>query len=293
MSSPSLQHLIYLQRFKRAFLMLLLALTGWSAVVMALAVYKGGRTPDNMAWALGTTLEQGFLILVCFAAFTALDHGKLRPIAILGMTAAAFVLAAMPVFAWRNITDGIHLSPFEQMARDRLTKFAVTAFLSAGLLCLIPFILVPRMRRIGRIVQLTTILYLNVAYICTVLYIWDIDTRRIEDALAMMLIPAGACMMGMFVMHKFLSIRQPDPLTSVAPELRVKCPRCQHDQALALGESRCARCRLHISVHVEEPRCPNCQFNLHNLTRPQCPECGFHLDTEEVTSKGIRKVSES
>jgi len=120
------------------------------------------------------------------------------------------------------------------------------------------------------------------AYLCAVLYLWHIDRQRIEESLITLLVPAGACMMGVFALHKFLKIRPPDPLTSVAPTLQVRCPRCQCAQALALGESRCCRCRLRFSIAVEEPRCPNCHFNLHLLTRPVCPECGFHLDAEDV-----------
>ena len=269
-------------RFKRGILLLLLVLTGWTAVVVALAVYRGGRSPDNLNWALGTTLAQGFLLLVSFAAFTALDHARLRLPALAGMVAAALMLTLLPVFAWWQITDSWHIQPLNQLAHDRMSQLAATGVLTAGLMCLIPFILIPHMRRVGRIVQLTTVLYLSVAYLAAVLYLWRIDTQRIEEALTTLLIPAGACMLGVFALHKFLEIRHPDPLTSVASSVHIRCPRCQCEQALALGDSRCRRCRLRISIAVEEPRCPNCQFNLHQLTRPICPECGFHLDEEDV-----------
>ena len=138
------------------------------------------------------------------------------------------------------------------------------------------------MRRVARIVQLATILYLSFAYLAALLYLWQIDTQRLDEAFTTLLIPAGACMLGVFAFHKFMEIRHPDPLTSVTPTLHVRCPRCQCEQSLALGESRCHRCRLRFTIAVEEPRCPNCHFNLHQLTRPTCPECGFHLDEEDV-----------
>ena len=275
-----------LPRFKRGILLLLLALTGWTAILLAQAVYSGGRTPLNLNWALGTTLAQGFLLLVSFAAFTALDHARLRLMALAGMVAAVLMLTLLPVFAWWQITDALHIRAFNQIAHDRLFQLAATGFLSAGLLCLVPFILMPRMQRVARIVQWTTILYLACAYLAAVLYLWRIDTQRIEEVLTMLLIPAGACMLGVFALHKFLEIRQPDPLTSVASTVQVCCPRCQCAQTLALGESRCCRCRLRISIAVEEPRCPNCRFNLHRLTRPVCPECGFHLDAQDVPPPG-------
>jgi hypothetical protein len=272
-------------RFKRGHLLLLLALTGWTAILVALALYRGGRTSDNLNWAMSTTLAQGFLMLVSFAAFTALDHARLRFLALAGMLAAALMLALLPVFAWWQITDAWHIQPINEIAHDPMCRLAATGVLSAGLMCLVPFILIPRMQRVGRIMQLTTILYLVFAYLAAVLYLWRIETQRIEEALTTLLIPAGACMLGVFTLHKFLEIRHPDPLTSVTPAVHIRCPRCQCAQALALGDSRCRRCRLRISIAVEEPRCPNCQFNLHQLTRPICPECGFHLDAEDVPAE--------
>jgi hypothetical protein len=274
-----------LQRFKRFILILLLVLMGWSAVLMALAIYSSGRTNYSIAWTLRTTLAQGFLLLVSFGAFTALERVKLRIPAIVGMLSAALMLTLLPIFDYWQITDAARIRQFNQVAHDGVYQLAQTGFLTAGLLCLIPFILLPRMRRVGRIVQMTTIVYLSFAYGAAILYLWHIDTQRIEEALTMLLIPAGACMLGVFALHKFLGIRQPDSLSSVAPTLSVRCPRCQSEQSLALGESRCSCCRLRFSIAVEEPRCPNCHFNLHQLTRPICPECGFHLDAEDVPAE--------
>ncbi len=272
-----------LPRFKRAILLLLLALAGWTAILLALALYRTGRSPQTMGWALAVILAQAFLMLVSFAAFTALDHPRLRLPALVGMLAAAFMLAALPIFGWWWITDPYLLHRVRpDPAHYRMFQLAATGFLTAGLMCLIPFILVPRMRRVARIVQLTTILYLSFAWLAGLLYLWRIDTQRLDDALTTLLIPAGACMLGVFALHKFMEIRHPDPLTSVTPTLHVRCPRCQCPQELALGESRCHRCRLRFSIAVEEPRCPNCHFNLHQLTRPICPECGFHLDADDV-----------
>jgi hypothetical protein len=273
-----------LQRFKRAILLLLLALTGWTAILLASALYRAGRSPETLGWALGIILAQAFLMLVSFAAFTALDRPKLRLPALVGMLAAAAMLAVLPVFAWFQITDPqlLRQVPHPDPAHYRLFQLATTGFLTAGLLCLIPFVLVPRMRRVARIVQLTTILYLSFAYLAAILYLWQIDTQRLDEALTTLLIPAGACMLGVFALHKFMEIRHPDPLTSVTPTLHIRCPRCQCEQSLALGESRCRHCRLRFTIAVEEPRCPVCHFNLHQLTRPICPECGFHLDADEV-----------
>jgi hypothetical protein len=273
---------LLLAQFKRAILFTLLALIGWTAILIAHAFYSTGRLPATMRWATTTTQAQGFLLLVSFAAFTALDHPRLRLPAIAGMVAAALMLAVVPVCAWWKILDLAGIPPSPPAVHVRLYQLVATGVLSAGLMCLIPFILVPQNRRVARILQFTTILYLSFAYLAAILYLWQIDTQRLDEVLTTLLIPAGACMLGIFALNKFLAVRHPDPLSTVAPALHVRCPRCQCEQSLGLGESRCRCCRLRFSIAVEEPRCPNCHFNLHQLTRPICPECGFHLDADDV-----------
>ncbi len=56
-------------------------------------------------------------------------------------------------------------------------------------------------------------------------------------------------------------------------EVRIVCPRCQHEQALKPGTRACAECQLRISIEVEEPRCA-CGYLLHRLENDRCPECG-------------------
>jgi hypothetical protein len=107
----------------------------------------------------------------------------------------------------------------------------------------------------------------------------------VDEALVTLLIPAGACMMGVYALHLYLSVQKREPFTSVSPVIHVRCPRCQRDQLLGIGESRCAHCRLRIAISVEEPCCPNCRYNLHGLKQPVCPECGHHLDQEDVPAK--------
>ncbi|HEY4330099.1 MAG TPA: hypothetical protein VGN88_10220 [Phycisphaerae bacterium] len=275
-----------LSTFKRGFLLLLLALTGWTAVVIAWAVYRTGRSPEVLSWGLSATLTQGFLLVISFAAFTALDRPSIRLLALFGMPLAALMLFLIPLYAWTGITDYRQIGPFSHAAHNATQCAVETGVLTAGLLCLVPFILIPNMKRIGRIVQLSTILYLTVAYITALLQIWQLDTQRVDEALTTLLIPAGACTFGVFALHKFLEIRQPTPLMSVDHAVQVRCPRCQSLETLEFGTSRCQCCRLKITIAVEEPKCPNCHFNLHHLTQPICPECGFHLDQDEVPAAG-------
>jgi len=268
---------------------LLLVLTGWTAVLVAYALFRSGRiapdpgkNPGTVEVAFEGTLAQGGLLLVSFAAFAALERKNLRPLALAGLLSAAFMMAVAPVYTSWQIRGQLAMAILKDPAHVLMTKSVQTGVLTAALLCLVPFVLIPRIQRVGRIVQLTTVLYMSVAYLTALLYIWNIDSQRVSEALTTLLIPAGACMLGVFALHKFLEIRPRDPLTTVQEKVHMRCPRCQCEQDVALGESRCARCRLRITVAVEEPLCPNCHFNLHNLTRPVCPECGFQLDKEDV-----------
>ena len=40
-------------------------------------------------------------------------------------------------------------------------------------------------------------------------------SQRVAEALTTLLIPAGACMLGVFALHKFMEIRPRDPLSTV------------------------------------------------------------------------------
>jgi hypothetical protein len=148
------------------------------------------------------------------------------------------------------------------------------------------------MKRVGKIVQWTTVVYLSVAYIITTLRLLKLDTDKVDEAVITLLIPAGACMLGVFALQKFFAVIRPEPFTSVSPVIHVRCPRCQRDQLLGIGESRCADCKLRISIAVEEPVCPNCRYNLHGLKQPICPECGLHLDHDDVPAESSARLSQ-
>ncbi len=275
-----------LSRFKRAFLLTLLVLTGLAAILIAMAVFRAGHRPDALQWALQWALlgalAHGLMLLVSFAAFTALDRPRIRILALGGMLLAALMLLLVSLTIWWQIAHFVPGGVGRHFAGDPMQQVVITGLLTAALFCIIPFVLVPQIQRIGRIVQLTSILYLSVAYLAVLLWLWHIDTQRIEEVVATLLIPAGACMLGVFALHKFLEIRRPAALVSVPPAIHIRCPRCQKDQTVGLGASRCTCCRLKFSIEVEEPVCPNCHFNLHGLTRPICPVCGHCLDQEEV-----------
>ena len=256
---------------------MLLALTGYGAVVMAVAVYRMGRSQEAFESAIEGTIAHGLLLLISFAAYTALERPYYRIVALLGLGASGVMQLIMPLFTAMRI-----LYPYPRTMFDPRVPIAAVGLMTAGLLCLIPFVLVPRMKRVGRIVQWTTVVYLTVAYVITTLRLLRIDTDRVDEAVVTLLVPAAACMMGVFALHLYFGVQKSEPYTSVSPVIHVRCPRCQRDQLLGIGESRCTHCRLRIAIAVEEPVCPNCRYNLHRLTQPTCPECGFDLDKEDV-----------
>lgn len=59
-------------------------------------------------------------------------------------------------------------------------------------------------------------------------------------------------------------------LTSIT----LRCPRCQKEQTLPLGESACCDCRLIIRTSIEVPVCPQCGYDISMIKSDKCPECG-------------------
>lgn len=269
-------------RFKRFYLLAMLALTGLAAVITASAVVRGGRSPEAMEWALKCATGVGFMLLVSFGAIAALERRFWRWPAIVGMSLAALMLLLVPIYIWWEIATRGGAGPVARESHLQVQRVLETGLLSAGLLCTAAFTMAPRMKRVGLIAQYTTVLYLTIAFVSVLMWVWNVGGERVEDGVVRLIIPAGACLMGVFVLQKFFEIKVEDPLRAVSAVIHVRCPRCQREQELPEGNSQCATCRLRFSITVEEPRCPNCGFNLHLLTRPICPECGMHLDQKDV-----------
>ena len=166
---------------------------------------------------------------------------------------------------------------------DRLTGVGM---ITAGLLCLVPWVMVPRLNALGKLVQGATAGAMLLLYGFFWLVIWDAsvvhDMDNVFVALATL---CGAGMLTVFVLNRFFGIKMPNPLSSVQAMVWLKCPRCLKEQEIAAGaETRCTSCKLKIKVEVEEPLCPKCGYNLHQLTRPVCPECGTALSPEEIAA---------
>lgn len=60
------------------------------------------------------------------------------------------------------------------------------------------------------------------------------------------------------------------PLRSI----NLRCPRCQKEQTLPLGEAACCECRLIIHTRVEVPSCPRCGYDISMIGFDKCPKCG-------------------
>lgn len=56
--------------------------------------------------------------------------------------------------------------------------------------------------------------------------------------------------------------------------ITLRCPRCQKEQTLPLGESACSDCRLIIRTSVEVPVCTQCGYDISMIKADKCPECG-------------------
>ncbi len=250
--------------FKRFFLIALLSLTGLVAIgtVAAALANSGSFMMGDLV--LVTGMGTGFLLLMAFAAFTAIERPYVRIIAIVGIFFAMLMLPVLPVYAWWEASA----TRFGARAHEQsVSQLVVTALLTVAVFCLVPLVMSPRMKTNGRIVQGITVACMVGTYALFLATIWDL-TRSIEsgEALAAGLIFSGAGTLCVFALNKFVGIKVPDPLTSVAGSLHLRCPRCAMEQEVALGESACCGCKLKFRIEVEEPRCPKCGYNLHTLT---------------------------
>lgn len=74
--------------------------------------------------------------------------------------------------------------------------------------------------------------------------------------------------------------------------VRLQCPRCDLEQALAVGRGRCAGCGLRIGIEIEEPRCA-CGYLLYRLEGDACPECGRAVEPADRWATGEAEATDA
>ncbi len=185
-----------LVQFKRGFLLALLALTGLAAIVIGFAVYRAGQSEESLDWAVKGALAYGMLVLMALAAFAALD--RRGTLAFAGLFLAGLMLVVLPAFVAWEIVEPLGMRGAGPVVHLRMERLVEAGLLTAGLFCVIPFVLIPRMKRVARIVQYTAVLYFVAAYCGTLMCLWEVDAQHVERAVVTLLIPAVACMFGVF-----------------------------------------------------------------------------------------------
>ena len=214
---------------KRGYLIGMLVLTGGGTclTVMVLLTGSGYRETEG---AIVSAVSLGFLLLLAFAAYSALDHRWWRIPAIAGAMLTALMMLVTPLWAWWD-RSSLYGSSYEIL--DRLTGVGM---ITAGLLCLVPWVMVPRLNALGKLVQGATAGAMLLLYGFSWLVIWDAsvvhDMDNVFVALATL---CGAGMLTVFVLNRFFGIKMPNPLTSVQATVWLKCPRCLKEQEIAAG----------------------------------------------------------
>lgn len=259
---------------KKVFLLMLLGLAGLATVITVgmLLLSSSSRAADD---AMMSAMSAGYFLLMSFAAFMAFDRKGLRWVAFLGCAVGAMMIVGVPVGMWW-LEKALYARDY--VLRDLIGELIGTGFVLAGWLCLVPFVLAPRGKIALTVLQIFTAFSIFVSFLLLLIMLWT----RNGDRLFERLVPAsfvlsGAGILAVFVLNKFFGIKVKDVLTTVGQLIFLKCPRCQREQEIPIGDAACKFCQLKFRIEVEEPRCPKCGYNLHQLTRPICPECGSPL----------------
>ena len=265
--------------FKRIILLVLLILTGLSAVVTVIGVMSSGGGGRMWGTMMGSALGLGYLVVASFSALVAMERPAIRWLAVAGMCISALMVVEFPAYL---IFDSVSGSvPWAQSISRAVGCLTGTGMVLAGYFCGNAFVLAPRMNVWGRMLQLGTAVAMLAALVAFQLLIWGEWGYRsdLEQILPATIILSVAGTISVWVLHKFFGIKVKDVLSSVRETIFLRCPRCLNEQEVVTGESACAVCKLRIKIEVEEPKCPKCGYNLHQLTRPICPECGTCFGT--------------
>lgn len=251
--------------FKRGFLIFLLVMLGLSVLLLIFAILSSGGRGIEIV--VGSALGVGALVLLCFAAYPTFDRPNLRLVSLPGALLGSMMMFALPVI----------LSIGESYRSELLPKLTVMVYLIVGAMCLIPLVLLPRIKPPSNVIQITTAGLMALTVFILFILLWA-EPSRGEDVgrlIAILIVLSGAGAVTTFVVARYHGIKVADPLSTVQGRMFLRCPRCEREQTVELGApSRCAACQLIFKVEVEEPRCPKCGYNLYNLQSSVCPECG-------------------
>ncbi|MCL2639713.1 MAG: hypothetical protein FWD53_02600 [Phycisphaerales bacterium] len=215
------------------------------------------------------------LLLASFAAFMCLHHPFWKFPALAGMAVAAIFMFFHPFAMFLHVHSYSHHSFKTDLFHlcERIDGFGFTL---VGLLCLVPFVMAPRIKSSVRLLQLAVALSCLLLFVYFQGHIWKIISYPdlIDKAATAIGIFAVAGIFVVFLLNQFFGIKIKNPVTYSAATVHLQCPRCKTFQDVSEGESVCHVCNLRFKFEVEEPVCAKCGYNLYNLTGSRCPECG-------------------
>jgi len=262
-------------QIKRIILIALLTITGLATLAILASCFLFNSDYRSEEFVMLSGMGLGFLVLISFAAFSCLYHHIWKFPALAGMIVSTLLMFLHPLVALMGTTRSSYNDPLFHL----ISRLDGTGFTLAGLLCLIPFVMAPNIKLLGRLLQLAvTASYLLIGIFFQII-IWNEDLlgRDMVKFIFALFIFAIAGSIAISLLNKFFGIKIKVPVTYSSTTLHLQCPRCQTFQNLPEGDSTCQSCKLKFKIEIEEPTCPKCGYNLYYLTVPRCPECGTML----------------
>jgi len=257
-----------------------LGVLGLAAVVAAAGMLLENTTSaDRMVleYVDEFALVAGYLDVIGMLAFLALERGRWKPVARIGLW---LVLASILCESMNIYCHVVHcewaMEPVPGSWSDWYELFEGLTFLLvfvASYWCLLALVLMPRFKVIGQVVQGLTAVAMS-ATVVLVLAGTSGISRAAEDIALITLPLSGAGALTVLGLSRLPIMRQEKDPFEVTRAIWVRCPLCLTEQEITVGNSRCRGCRLRLSVDVEEPRCTKCGYIVWGLTSNVCPECG-------------------
>lgn len=261
---------------KRAFMWAtIVSLAASGLVGIAVLLLPRMRFTGEVLWSTATVGLYSLLATICAIVIERSKRASdYRVLGVVGIGASVFATGVILIQIWAEwILDGV-------AAEDVRVKSVVTAT-CLGVVCAHVGLYAPaRLLGVGRVLKMVTVGAGVVFGVLLSVVIWaELDedwVGRGMGALGILVVMGSAITPIVWKMQSLRRRAHATPSLRKGFTIRLACPRCGMEQAVAVGEGKCARCKLEIRVEVEEPRCV-CGYELLGLKGARCPECGREI----------------
>lgn len=259
-------------RARRIFLLSILAFVSVSAILCSvLALSNTWYWATDSAVRLGLTIAY-FTVLI-LGATTGLGRPIVRVFSILGILTAIFAMGFVTLIILNETFESAR--SLRLSMRPHVGDWMLTSIFTASLICLSSWVLTPRMKPLGQIVQVVSVILMVCCYLSFIIRLWNFIhiPRGVRLDIVFGLL-GGVSTLNVFILCQFFGLKVRDPLSAFDQLLFLRCPRCSKEQEVSMGDSRCGGCDLRFNIDVEDPKCSACRYNLRGFSGGNCPECG-------------------